>query len=111
MDILCSLGIHAWRSKPTARPGVTVHRCERCNAAFTTRQNRGRPKKRHWLLGTFLASLSLWYVIGALSLTGHTKVIWGAEKVAAKAHSGAARAERKYRAAVGAPDPRPKNSL
>jgi hypothetical protein len=79
MDLACRFGLHRWRSRPTLRPGVSVHRCARCERKFLTRRGRDRLKKRWWLGAAMIISLTLWYLGVALGFTGHTKILWGAQ--------------------------------
>ena len=103
MNRFCMLGIHDWVTKVTARPGVTVFRCYRCNMMVRTTKGRRRRQKRLYLLGALLLSLLLWYVTVALGLTGHTKVLWGSEHVAHTVKHAAKKVDHKIRKIVGDP--------
>jgi hypothetical protein len=103
MDILCRFGHHLWQMKPTARPGVTVYRCARGSARVRTERGRLRRKKRHYFLAAMMVSLLLWYVIVALGLTGHTKLLWGAKHVTRGADHVVLKADRKLKRVLGVP--------
>lgn len=108
MPLFCSLGLHRWIGKASARPGTTVYRCQWCNDAIVKHRGRRRQYKRFWFLGCAAVSLLAWYVIIALGLTGHTKVLWGAKKIEHGVNHQISKADRKVRQVVGAPQV-PKN--
>lgn len=103
MVLACRLGFHRWRSRPTRRTGVSIHRCATCDRKFLTKDGRGRVKKRWWLGSAVLISMALWYLGVALGFTGHTKVIWGAQKLVSGAQGGADRVKRDVGKALGEP--------
>ena len=105
MNPACNLGLHRWRSKPTHRPGVSVHRCYRCNQRFLTKNGRDRRKKRRWLGGAVVVSVATWYLVIALGLTGHTKIFWGAQKLVSGAQKGADHMKRDMGGAFRSPTP------
>jgi hypothetical protein len=107
MKLLCALGLHHWHAKATRREGTTAYRCDWCDSTLVVHRGRRRQKKRYWFLGAILFSLSAWYVIIALGLTGHTKVLWGAKKVAHGANKAADKIDHRVRRAVGAPERHP----
>ena len=104
MNLLCFLGFHRWVPKATARQGTTVYRCGACNAVTIKHRGRGRQKKRFWLIAGGIFCLFAWYVIIALGTTKHTKVLWGAKKVAHAVHHGTVKVDRRVRRVVGAPE-------
>jgi hypothetical protein len=104
MKLLCASGLHKWYPRATRREGTTVYRCEWCDTPLIVHRGRWRQKKRYWFLGAVLFSLLAWYVIIALGLTGHTKVLWGAQKVAHGAQKATAKIGHSVRRVVGAPE-------
>lgn len=105
MNLLCLFGIHRWRSKETARPGVTIFRCERCNCYVRTEGNRPRRKKRWTALAVVAFSGVSWFATVNLVTTGHTRVIHTAARATFATDRTYLRARAKVRCAVGAPDP------
>jgi uncharacterized paraquat-inducible protein A len=85
MRILCTLGLHCWSRRETARPGTTVHRCARCDARLIIHNGRERRRKRVYLAAAFLVSAAIWFVSYNLVFHGRTKVLHTASKAANKA--------------------------
>jgi hypothetical protein len=81
--LICRFGLHRWNGRVTARPGTTAFRCKVCGGVKVMHKGR-RPSRFPWYVAAIFVSMFMWYVIVALGLTGHTKVIWGAEKIAIK---------------------------
>ncbi len=101
MPLLCALGLHRWTIRKTARPGTTVYRCRTCNALVVTHNGAKRFRKRWWASGIVLGCLLTWYVVVALSLTGHTRLLWGAKKVVSTANKNGSRLRRAVHRAEG----------
>jgi hypothetical protein len=58
-------------------------------------------KLRAWTFAAIAVSASLWYIGVALALTGHTKVLWGAEKATHHAKHVAVKAKHGFYHTLG----------
>lgn len=101
MTILCVLGLHRWTSHATARPGTTVHRCDRCGRRTHTHHGRDRLRKRALLVPALIVSAALWFVGYNLIFHGRTRVIHTMSRTANKVEVAASRGRAMIHRAQG----------
>lgn len=91
MSIFCTLGLHRWSSRRTARAGTTVHRCGRCGKLLVLHDGRTRRRKRGYAAAAIALSAAIWFVSYNLVVHGRTKVLHTASRAANKAEVAASR--------------------